>query len=76
MRRLDVQTNAGINRHFNAGVLDEAYQAFHGRWDESREEIAAGLTRIADILMTIREAFAAADEQLAAQLSPATSGGS
>lgn len=45
-----------------------AYAAFLGRWDEHRGQLCDGITAVADVLRTVREAFAEAEEQLVAAL--------
>jgi hypothetical protein len=50
-----------------------AYAGTLGRWDRNREEIRSSLSRIADLVRAIREAFEGADRSLAAGLVGSTS---
>lgn len=58
-------TPGGINR---APAVDEAYNEFHLKWDETRNEIATCVERIVDALRLVRESFEQVDADLAASL--------
>ncbi len=46
-------------------TVAEAYEDFGGRWDKRRQQLADGLTALADVLGSFIEAFQQVDSDLA-----------
>jgi hypothetical protein len=69
LRRLPVDMNIAIQRDFSrCGPVSEAYASVADKWVKSRQEIDEGVTKIADIVRAIHDAFVGTDTELAKSL--------
>jgi len=69
LRGLDGELEGATGADFSdSGEVDGSYSRKLGEWNHTRDDIRTGLSRIADLVTAIREAFEDADRSLAGVL--------